>query len=158
VKVDLNQRRFSAGGVTVREGEPFTIDGSTGRIIQGQVPMIEPEISGELDELLRWADQFRRLEVWANGDYPHDAERARTFGAQGIGLCRTEHMFMEQERLPVVQRMILAATTEERKQHLAELLPMQRGDFYGILKAMQGCPVVIRLIDPPLHEFLPSLE
>jgi len=158
VRVDLNLRRFSAGGVTVREGEPFTIDGSTGRIIQGQVPMIEPEISDELDELLRWADQFRRLEVWANGDYPHDAERARSFGAQGIGLCRTEHMFMQQERLPVVQRMILAADADERRRELAKLLPFQRDDFRGILAAMHGLPVVIRLIDPPLHEFLPSLE
>ncbi|HKR99892.1 MAG TPA: putative PEP-binding protein, partial [Candidatus Dormibacteraeota bacterium] len=110
------------------------------------------------EELLRWADQFRRLEVWANGDYPHDAERARSFGAEGIGLCRTEHMFMEQERLPVVQRMILAADSAERKRELDRLLPYQREDFIGILRAMRGLPVVIRLIDPPLHEFLPSLE
>ena len=96
--------------------------------------------------------------MWANGDYPHDARRAREFGAQGIGLCRTEHMFMEQDRLPIVQRMILAPTTAERRRALDELLPMQRGDFYGILKEMRGLPVVIRLIDPPLHEFLPSLE
>ncbi len=158
VKVDLGKRQFTAGGMTVKEGEPFTIDGSTGRVIAGQVPMIEPEISGELEELLRWADTFRRLEVWANGDYPHDAERARAFGAQGIGLCRTEHMFMQQERLPVVQRMILAGNQEERRKELDKLLPFQRDDFYGILKAMRGLPVVIRLIDPPLHEFLPSLE
>ncbi|HXA29257.1 MAG TPA: pyruvate, phosphate dikinase [Candidatus Angelobacter sp.] len=158
VKVDLNKKQFTAGGRTIKEGEEFTIDGSTGHVIFGTVPMIEPEISGDLEELLRWADQIRRLGVWANGDYPHDATRAREFGAEGIGLCRTEHMFMEQERLPVVQRMILSSTTEERRGYLDELLPMQRGDFYGILKAMQGLPVVIRLIDPPLHEFLPSLE
>jgi len=158
VKVDLVKRQFTAGGTTVKEGQPFTIDGSTGRVIEGRVPMIDPEISGELEELLRWADSFRRLEVWANGDYPHDAERARQFGAQGIGLCRTEHMFMEQERLPVVQRMILASGGDERRAELAKLLPFQREDFHGILKAMRGLPVVIRLIDPPLHEFLPSLE
>jgi pyruvate,orthophosphate dikinase len=158
VRVDLAKRLFVAGGKTIREGEFFTIDGSTGRVIAGQVPMIEPEISGELKELLRWADSLRRLQVWANGDYPHDAVRAREFGAQGIGLCRTEHMFMEQSRLPVVQKMILAGTEKERRAELAELLPFQREDFYGILKAMKGLPVVIRLLDPPLHEFLPSLE
>ena len=158
VQVDLDNRRFTAGGVTINEGEPFTIDGSTGRIIAGQVPMLDAEVSGELEELLRWADTQRRLEVWANGDYPHDAERARGFGAQGIGLCRTEHMFMEQDRLPIVQRMILARDEEERRRELDKLLPVQRDDFYGILKAMHGLPVVIRLIDPPLHEFLPSLE
>jgi pyruvate,orthophosphate dikinase len=158
VRVDLGKKQFTAGGRTIHEGEFFTIDGSTGNVVFGQVPMIDPEISGDLDELLRWADSVRRLGVWANGDYPHDAERAREFGAEGIGLCRTEHMFMEQERLPIVQRMILAATTEERRAELDRLLPVQRGDFYGILKAMHGLPVVIRLIDPPLHEFLPSLE
>src|SRR5205807_9379918 len=158
VRVDLEKRQFTAGGRTIHEGEQFTIDGSTGNVIAGAVPMIDPEISGELEQLLRWADSIRRLEVWANGDYPHDARRAREFGAQGIGLCRTEHMFMEQDRLPIVQRMILAPTTAERRRALDELLPMQRGDFYGILKEMRGLPVVIRLIDPPLHEFLPSLE
>jgi pyruvate,orthophosphate dikinase len=158
VHVDLAKRQFTAGGVTVREGDPFTIDGSTGRVIAGAVPMLEAELSPELEELLSWADGLRRLEVWANGDYPHDAQRARQFGAQGIGLCRTEHMFMEQDRLPIVQRMILASNSEERRRHVAELLPFQRDDFYGILKAMSGLPVIIRLIDPPLHEFLPSLE
>ena len=158
VRVDLTKRQFVASGKTIREGEYFTIDGSSGRVIAGQVAMIDPEISGELKELLRWADGFRRLQVWANGDYPHDAVLAREFGAEGIGLCRTEHMFMEQSRLPVVQRMILAETETERRDELAKLLPFQRDDFYGILKAMKGLPVVIRLLDPPLHEFLPSLE
>jgi pyruvate,orthophosphate dikinase len=158
VQVDLVKRQFTAGGTTIKEGEPFTIDGSTGNVIQGQVPMLDAEISGELEEILRWADSFRRLQVWANGDYPHDAVRAREFGAQGIGLCRTEHMFMQQERLPIVQKMILAPNEKERRVELAKLLPMQRDDFYGILKAMHGLPVIIRLIDPPLHEFLPSLE
>ena len=158
VAVDLERRRFTAGGVTISEGEEFTIDGSTGHVIKGSVPMLEAEVSGDLQQVLRWADAFRRLEVWANGDYPHDAERARAFGAQGIGLCRTEHMFMEQERLPIVQRMILARDSDERRRELALLLPFQRDDFYGILKAMRGLPVIIRLIDPPLHEFLPSYE
>jgi pyruvate, orthophosphate dikinase len=158
VRVDLTKRQFIAGGKTVKEGEHFTIDGSSGRVIAGQVAMIDPEISGELKELLRWADGFRRMQVWANGDYPHDAVLAREFGAQGIGLCRTEHMFMEQSRLPIVQTMILAETEKQRRAELAKLLPFQRKDFYGILKAMKGLPVVIRLIDPPLHEFLPSLE
>jgi pyruvate,orthophosphate dikinase len=158
VKVDLVKKQFTAGGTTIKEGEPFTIDGSTGNVIAGQVAMLDAEISGELEELLRWADSFRRLEVWANGDYPHDAVRAREFGAQGIGLCRTEHMFMQQERLPIVQRMILAADEAERRRELARLLPFQREDFRGILAAMRGLPVIIRLIDPPLHEFLPSLE
>ena len=158
VQVDLVKRHFTAGGTTIKEGEPFTIDGSTGNVIEGQVPMLDAEISGELEEILRWADSFRRLQVWANGDYPHDAVRAREFGAQGIGLCRTEHMFMQQERLPIVQKMILAPDEKERRVELAKLLPMQRDDFHGILKAMHGLPVIIRLIDPPLHEFLPSLE
>lgn len=158
IKVDLETRQFMAGGTVVKEGEYFTIDGSTGRVIAGQVPMIEPEISGDLEQILLWADGLRRLQVWANGDYPRDAELARSFGAQGIGLCRTEHMFMEQDRLPIVQAMILADTETERRAELAKLLPVQRDDFYGILKSMHGLPVVIRLIDPPLHEFLPSLE
>jgi len=158
VQVDLVKRQFTAGGTKIKEGEPFTIDGSTGNVIAGQVAMLDAEISGELEELLRWADSFRRLQVWANGDYPHDAVRAREFGAQGIGLCRTEHMFMQQERLPIVQKMILAADEKERRLELAKLLPVQREDFRGILAAMHGLPVIIRLIDPPLHEFLPSLE
>ena len=158
VQVDLVKRQFTAGGTKIKEGEPFTIDGSTGNVIAGQVAMLDAEISGELEELLRWADAFRRLQVWANGDYPHDAVRARDFGAQGIGLCRTEHMFMQQERLPIVQKMILAPNEKERRVELAKLLPMQRDDFHGILKAMHGLPVIIRLIDPPLHEFLPSLD
>ncbi len=159
VQVDLKGRKFTAGNTTVKEGEAFTLDGSRGRVLAGAVPMIEPDkISGEFEELLRWADSMRRLQVWANGDYPQDAERAREFGAQGIGLCRTEHMFMQQERLPIVQKMILAANEQERRKELDKLLPFQRDDFRGILAAMHGLPVIIRLIDPPLHEFLPSLE
>jgi len=156
LKVDLVKRRFEAGGVVVKEGEVFTIDGTTGRVIAGAVPTVEAGVSGDLERLLATADGVRRLKVYANADTPEDARRARQFGAQGIGLCRTEHMFMQQERLPHVQRMILAQEKQEREAALAELLPFQRSDFLGILEAMSGLPVIIRLIDPPLHEFLPS--
>lgn len=158
LEVDLKERRFSCGGITVKEGDTITIDGTTGRVILGEVPLVDPTMSGALEELLSWADKYRRLQVWANADYPRDAERAVSFGAEGIGLCRTEHMFMEQERLPIVQRMILAPTTEGRQKELDLLLPIQRSDFEGIFTAMAGKPVIIRLIDPPLHEFLPSHE
>lgn len=136
----------------------ITIDGATGRVFAGQVPLVEPELSPEFRQLLEWADAARRLGVLANADTPEDARRAREFGAEGIGLCRTEHMFMGPERLPAVQRMILAETREEREAALAELAVMQQSDFEGILEAMAGLPVTIRLLDPPLHEFLPSLE
>jgi pyruvate,orthophosphate dikinase len=158
IDVDLRKREFSANGTTVRQGEEITIDGTTGNVYEGKVPTIEPRPSENFQTLLGWADQIRQLEVWANADYPRDALKARENGAQGIGLCRTEHMFMEEDRLPVVQAMILAESTEDRERELARLLPFQRGDFEGILEAMQGLPVVIRLIDPPLHEFLPNYE
>jgi pyruvate,orthophosphate dikinase len=158
VKIDLKARQFTAAGVTVKEGEFISIDGQTGEAFAGKIPTVHPkfEEQAELITLLCWADEFRRLQVWANADYPHDAERARAYGAQGIGLCRTEHMFFEEERLPIVQRMILAKSEEERDGALDELLPFQRSDFEGIFKAMDGLPVIIRLIDPPLHEFLPN--
>jgi len=158
IAVDLKARTLSAGGVTVREGEEITIDGTTGNVFFGKVPTIAPTPSQNFQTLLGWADGIRKLQVWANGDYPRDAEKARENGAQGIGLCRTEHMFMEEDRLPIVRAMIMAESTEARERHLADLLPIQRGDFHGILKAMTGLPVVIRLIDPPLHEFLPNYE
>jgi pyruvate,orthophosphate dikinase len=158
ILVDVKNRQFSANGTTVKQGEEITIDGTTGNVYKGNVPTIEPSPSDNFQTLLSWADEVRRLEVWANADYPRDAIKARENGAQGIGLCRTEHMFMEEERLPVVRAMIMAETTEERERELERLLPIQRGDFEGILEAMQGLPVVIRLIDPPLHEFLPNYE
>jgi pyruvate,orthophosphate dikinase len=215
VRIDLRERCFAVDGRTVREGDWITIDGSSGEVFLGQLPVHVPNLAElhELNELLGWADQVRRLGVWANADYPRDAERARSFGAEGIGLCRTEHMFMEEDRLPLVQQMILAAPEAARakravgveaarqalraarqraqeqgpaaapelaelERRLAEaqtrlqadpawqqyqaaldrLLPIQRGDFYGLLKAMAGRPVIIRLIDPPLHEFLPKYE
>jgi pyruvate,orthophosphate dikinase len=158
IEVDLRARQFSSNGTTIKQGDEITVDGTTGNVYEGKVTTIEPKPSADFKTLLGWADRIRRLEVWANGDYPHDAEKARELGAQGIGLCRTEHMFMEEERLPIVQAMILAETTEEREEHLAKLLPLQRSDFEGILSVMKGLPVVIRLIDPPLHEFLPNRE
>ncbi|TAK25404.1 MAG: pyruvate, phosphate dikinase [Chloroflexota bacterium] len=158
LRVDAANRCFTIDGVTVHEGDEIAINGTTGEVILGAVPLIEPTMSDDLKKLLGWADELRRLKVWANADYPRDAEKAREYGAQGIGLCRTEHMFFEEERLPIVRRMILAEKDEERERALAELLPIQRNDFRGIFKAMDGHPVVIRLIDPPLHEFLPHYD
>jgi pyruvate,orthophosphate dikinase len=156
--VDLDARRLHApGGRVLKEGDWLSIDGTTGEVFAGEVRTVVPDVADpHLSELLAWADAIRRLGVWANADYPRDAERARKFGAEGIGLCRTEHMFFQTERLPIVQAMILARDTAERAGHLARLLPMQRGDFAGLFAAMDGLPVTIRLIDPPLHEFLPS--
>ncbi len=160
IRVDEGARKLSVDGKVLKEGEAISIDGTTGEVFAGLIPTIAPNLAKEreLTTLLRWADEIRKLEVWANADYPRDAQRAIGFGAQGVGLCRTEHMFMEQERLPIVQKMILAKNSEARTAALNELLPFQRKDFAGIFKAMAGLPVVIRLIDPPLHEFLPSYE
>ena len=145
------------GGLVVEEGEWLSIDGASGEVFRGKLETVVPDVADpHLLQLLGWADAERRLGVWANADYPRDAERARRFGAEGIGLCRTEHMFFESERLPIVQAMILAKDEAERVQHLAKLLPMQRSDFAGLFTAMDGLPVTIRLIDPPLHEFLPN--
>ena len=155
--IDLENRRMSVGGRDIREGEWVSIDGTSGDVYLGQVATILPDVSDPyLIKLLSWADKYRRLQVWANADYPRDAERARRFGAQGIGLCRTEHMFFETERLPYVQKMILAKSAQERQQALDVLLPFQRSDFDGLFRAMDGLPVIIRLIDPPMHEFLPA--
>ena len=153
--IDVVARRFTAGQTVVSEGDVIAIDGSTGRVAVGDVPLVQPELSGDLEKILKWADEFRRLRVRANADNPEDAAKARSFGAEGIGLARTEHMFLG-DRLPVVQRMILAHSPEEEEAALAELLELQQGDFAGIFEAMTGLPVTIRLLDPPLHEFLPS--
>jgi pyruvate,orthophosphate dikinase len=168
IRVDYEERAFEVRATRqmVREGDEISIDGTTGTVYLGAIKTVEPSFEDEIDlrTLLDWADEIRTLGVWANADYPRDAERSVTFGAEGIGLCRTEHMFMEQERLPIVQRMILAPTKEERQAALDQLLPFQRSDFEGLFRAMrnpktgEGYPVVIRLIDPPLHEFLPSYE
>jgi len=182
LQIDYATRQMRAGNQSVAEGDMISIDGTTGEIYAGELPTIEARFEDEHDlaTLLGWADEVRRLQVWANADYPRDAERARAFGAQGIGLCRTEHMFFEEDRLPTVRRMILAATraTEAKRRRdagaelsdedretvetfdaaLAELEQLQTDDFAGLFRAMDGLPVVIRLIDPPLHEFLPSYE
>ncbi len=175
LKLDLKGLKLEANGITVKEGDWVSLDGTTGEVFLGQIPTTMPsfEEQKELLILLTWADDVaaregvrqgaegfptKGLQVWANADYPADARRARDYGARGIGLCRTEHMFFEQERLPIVQRMILADDPAERVKALDELLPYQRGDFDGLFEAMTGLPVIIRLIDPPLHEFLPEME
>jgi pyruvate,orthophosphate dikinase len=160
IEVNVDRREVrTAGGAVLKEGDWLSIDGATGEIFKGELSTLVPDVTDPyFVELLSWADQIRELGVWANADYARDAERARKFGAEGIGLCRTEHMFFEAERLPIVQSMILSRTSEERAEHLAKLLPVQRGDFEALFKAMDGLPVTIRLIDPPLHEFLPSRD
>ena len=147
---------FIAGDVTVRELAYVTLNGTTGEVMLGEVPLVEPQLTGSFKQILQWADRTRRLKIRANADTPHDAKVARDFGAEGIGLCRTEHMFFGEERLPVVREMILATDVAARKAALAKLLPFQRKDFIGIFEAMKGLPVTIRLLDPPLHEFLPN--
>ncbi len=158
LEIDADRRQMRTGsGKVLKEGDWLTIDGGTGEVFAGEIATVVPDVTDPyLVELLSWADRFRRLGIWTNADYPRDAERARKFGAEGIGLCRTEHMFFEAERLPVVRSMILARSAEERAGELAKLLPMQRADFLGLFQAMDGLPVTIRLIDPPLHEFLPN--
>ena len=160
IRVDPHARQFSVNGQVIRQGEFISIDGTTGEVFGRAIRTIDPDVTKDRDlqTLLGWADKVRRLGVWANADYPRDAERARAFGAEGIGLCRTEHMFFEEDRLPIVRRMILAESEAERQSALDQLLPIQRQDFAGILREMAGLPVVIRLIDPPLHEFLPRYD
>ena len=158
LKIDLRAKQFMVGKTVVNYGDIITIDGSTGEIMLGEIPMIDPELSDEFQLLLAWADQERKIGVRANADNPEDAKKSFEFGAGGIGLCRTEHMFMDLKRIPIVQKMILADNYAERMEALSELLPMQQGDFEGIFEAMQGFPVTIRLLDPPLHEFLPDKE
>lgn len=158
VKIDMQKQEFTVNGKTFKKGDVISIDGSTGEIFSGAIARHEPEFSQEFKTLLAWADKVRKLRVRANADTPEDARVARDFGAEGIGLCRTEHMFMSQDRLPAVQEMIMATGLDERKAALAKLLPMQREDFIGIFREMNGLPVTIRLLDPPLHEFLPKME
>jgi pyruvate, orthophosphate dikinase len=176
IKIDLEKRTMTVGDKSLNEGDWISVDGTTGKVFAGKIPTSEPSLEEqkELMTLLKWADEIsarknvraavaegyptRGLQVWANADYPKDARRARSYGAVGIGLCRTEHMFFEPERLPIVQRMILSKTSEERTAALDLLLPHQRKDFDGLFEAMDGYPVIIRLIDPPLHEFMPDEE
>lgn len=156
--IDMEREKLKIGNKVFNKGDIITIDGSTGNVIEGEVPLLVPTLSREFQTILEWADEIRTLGVRANADNPEDAAKAREFGAKGIGLCRTEHMFMGPERLPIVQKMILSSNDAERKAALEKLLSIQQEDFYGILKVMQGYPVTIRLLDPPLHEFLPNKE
>jgi pyruvate,orthophosphate dikinase len=157
VRIDLKAKEFRVGDTVVKEGDVISISGTTGEVVLGEVPVVTPEPSGHFATVLAWADKFRTLKVRTNADTPEDSVRAREFGAEGIGLCRTEHMFLG-ERLKIVQRMILAETPEEEEAALEELRALQESDFVGILEAMDGLPVTVRLLDPPLHEFLPDIE
>ncbi len=158
IKVDEHGRKFSVGSVTVGEGDWISLNGSTGEVINGKVPTMEAELSGDFATLMSWADAARTLKVRANADIPRDAIVARQFGAEGIGLCRTEHMFFAEDRLPYMQAMILATDEASRREALKKLLPMQKSDFLGLFEAMEGYPVTVRFLDPPLHEFLPKRE
>ncbi|PYS76082.1 MAG: pyruvate, phosphate dikinase, partial [Acidobacteria bacterium] len=158
LNIDYSQQQFNVNGIVVPKGEWITVDGSTGRVFLGRVPTIQPTLGDDFRELMTWADEFRRLRVRANADTPRDAQVARDFGAEGVGLCRTEHMFFGDERLAAMREMILADGVGAREKALERLLPLQRRDFVGIFKAMEGLPVTIRLLDPPLHEFLPNME
>ncbi|WP_046866517.1 pyruvate, phosphate dikinase [Microvirga massiliensis] len=158
IRVDYAAQTMSVGGVTLAKGETITIDGSTGQVLQGSVKMLEPELSGEFATLMGWADRVRRMKVRANAETPLDAKTARNFGAEGIGLCRTEHMFFDGDRIISVREMILADDEAGRRAALSKLLPMQRADFVELFTIMSGLPVTIRLLDPPLHEFLPHTE
>jgi pyruvate,orthophosphate dikinase len=158
IKVDEHGRKFSMGGVTIKEGDWISLNGSTGEVINGKVSTMEAELSGDFATLMSWADAARTLKVRANADIPRDAKVARQFGAEGIGLCRTEHMFFAEDRLPYMQAMILATDEASRREALEKLLPMQKSDFLGLFEAMEGYPVTVRFLDPPLHEFLPKRE
>ena len=158
IKMDEANKKFELAGKTYVEGDWISLNGSTGDIYDGAVPTTDATIGGEFGRVMGWCDQYRSLQVRTNADTPHDAAQARKFGAQGIGLCRTEHMFFEGERIRAIRRMICSDTVEQRESALAVLEPMQQGDFEGIYEAMEGCPVTIRFLDPPLHEFVPTEE
>ncbi len=156
VHIDYDAQIMSSGGETLKKGDIITVDGTTGQVLKGEVAMIQPELTGDFATLMVWADKLRRMGVRANADTPRDAVQAREFGAEGIGLCRTEHMFFDHERILAVREMILAESEEGRKAALDKILPMQRDDFTDLFEIMKGLPVTIRLLDPPLHEFLPQ--
>ena len=158
INVDEENLKMTVQGKTYKEGDFISINGSTGVVYEGEIDTVTPELKGDFETIMKWADQIRRMRVRANADNPRDAKQALDFGAEGIGLCRTEHMFFEEERIPAIRQMILAETEEERRTALAKLLPYQKGDFKGIYEVMEERPVTIRLLDPPLHEFLPHTE
>ena len=158
INMDEANKQFTLAGKTYHEGDWMSLDGSTGNIYDGAMPTVDASVGGDFGRIMAWADKFRRLQVRTNADTPHDAAKARELGAQGIGLCRTEHMFFEGDRIAAIREMICSDTKEQREKALAKLLPMQQGDFEGIYEAMEGCPVTIRFLDPPLHEFVPTEE
>ena len=158
INMDEANKQFTLSGKTYHEGDWMSLDGSTGSIYDGALPTVDANVGGDFGRIMAWADKFRRLKVRTNADTPADAARARELGAQGIGLCRTEHMFFEGDRIAAIREMICSDTKEQREKALAKLLPMQQGDFEGIYEAMEGCPVTIRFLDPPLHEFVPTEE
>ena len=152
------KKEFKSGEYTIKKGEIITIDGGKGKVMLGKVPTVKPDISGDFSKVMRWADKFRKLKVRTNSETPADTKIARDFGAEGIGLCRTEHMFFDEKRIVSVRQMILSKTLDDRKMALAKLLPYQKNDFIEIFKIMSGLPVTVRLLDPPLHEFLPKTD
>ena len=158
INMDEANKQFTLAGKTYHEGDWLSLDGSTGSIYDGAMPTVDASVGGDFGRIMAWADKYRRLQVRTNADTPHDAAKARELGAQGIGLCRTEHMFFESDRIAAIREMICSDTVEQREKALAKLLPMQQGDFEGIYEAMEGCPVTIRFLDPPLHEFVPTEE
>ena len=158
IKIDYEKKEFKSEGNVVKEGDVITIDGGSGKIMLGEVPTVKPDISGDFSKVMIWADKIRKLKVRTNSETPADTKIARDFGAEGIGLCRTEHMFFEEKRIISVRQMILSKTLEDRKSALAKLLPYQKNDFFEIFKIMSGLPVTVRLLDPPLHEFLPKSD
>ncbi|HTP84507.1 MAG TPA: putative PEP-binding protein, partial [Alphaproteobacteria bacterium] len=158
IRIDYNAKTMTVRNKVIKAGEQLTIDGGTGEVFAGEVPTVQPELSGDFAELMGWADKYRRIGVWANAETPLDARTAKRFGAEGIGLCRTEHMFFDPQRIIAVREMIMAEDREGRSKALAKLLPMQRQDFIELFRIMDGLPVTIRLLDPPLHEFLPHAQ
>ena len=158
ITIDYEAKQFKAGDILIKEGDIITIDGGSGKVMKGRVPTVQPEISGYFSTIMKWADQYRKLKVRTNAETEKDSKTARDFGAEGIGLCRTEHMFFDEERILSVRQMILSKSIEDRKSALEKILPYQREDFKKIFKVMSGLPVTVRLLDPPLHEFLPKAE
>ena len=158
IKVDYENKNFKSGDYEIKEGDIITIDGGSGKVMLGKIPTVKPDISGDFSKIMNWADKFRKLKVRTNSETPADTKIARDFGAEGIGLCRTEHMFFDEQRIVSVRQMILSKTLNDRKKALEKLLPYQKNDFVEIFKIMNGLPVTVRLLDPPLHEFLPKTD
>ena len=154
----IKVKEFKVGNRVFKEGDIITIDGSSGEVMSGEVKTIKPDISGDFSKIMSWADKTRKMQVRTNAETPLDTKVAREFGAEGIGLCRTEHMFFDEERILYVRQMILSKSKEDRSEALGKILPFQKKDFYEIFSIMKGLPVTIRLLDPPLHEFLPKSE